>query len=113
MLGTRPEITPQQFEAATGWSIKPEGACKGEECIPLREQPGETLDIARIAEQMNMPLVRTEAADAWALGPASPNGRTLTTAEAPDLELPDLDGKPFRLRSLRGRKVVVYAWAPY
>ena len=31
----------------------------------------------------------------------------------PDLTLPDLDGKPFHLSSLRGQKVLLYAWAPY
>ena len=27
--------------------------------------------------------------------------------------LPDLDGKPFALESLRGQKVVLVAWEPY
>ena len=35
-------------------------------------------------------------------------GRALTTAVAPELELPDADGKPFRLSSLRGKKVVLH-----
>ena len=26
---------------------------------------------------------------------------------------PDLDGKVFRLSSLKGKKVLVFAWAPY
>jgi len=27
--------------------------------------------------------------------------------------LPELNGKEFRLSSLRGQKVLLYAWAPY
>ena len=30
------QLTPDQFEAATGWEIKPEGACQDDVCVPLR-----------------------------------------------------------------------------
>jgi hypothetical protein len=35
------------------------------------------------------------------------------TAEAPDLVLPDRDGNPFALSSLRGHKVALVAWASW
>ena len=41
------------------------------------------------------------------------DARFLTTAVAPDLELPDFDGNPFRLSSLRGQKVLLVAWASW
>ena len=47
------------------------------------------------------------------LGPAAIGSRTLTSARAPEMCLPDLDGKEFRLSSLRGQKVLLFAWAPY
>ena len=54
------------------------------------------------------------AAALWALGPASgPTGRALTTAIAPELELPDVDGNPFKLSSLLGQKVLLVAWATW
>jgi peroxiredoxin len=40
-------------------------------------------------------------------------GRALVSAEAPELVLDDLEGREFRLSSLRGQKVVLVAWAPY
>jgi peroxiredoxin len=48
----------------------------------------------------------------------TPTRRTLpqhvrSSAEAPELVLPDLDGHQFRLSALRGQKVVLVAWAPY
>jgi peroxiredoxin len=49
----------------------------------------------------------------WALGPAAIGSRALASAEAPDLRLPNLDGNLFSLSSLRGQKVLLYAWAPY
>ena len=72
-----------------------------------------SVDVAVVAERLGMGLVSDPESDLTALGPATPGGRVLVTAEAPDLELPDYDGNPFRLSSLRGTKVVLVAWAPY
>jgi len=107
------EITPEEFEAGTGWSIKPEGACKGDVCIPLPAGSGDRIDVRAVAEAMNLPLVAAPEHGLWALGPESIGGRALTTAKAPNMILPDLDGVPFELASLAGQKVLVYAWAPY
>ena len=102
-------IDTDTFQAETGWEIKPEGACKGEVCVPLAG--GFELSLA--AESLGMALVHDAEHGVWALGPESLNGRALVTAEAPDLVLPDLDGKAFHLSSLRGQKVVIVSWAPY
>ena len=101
------------FEKATGWQIKPEGACKSDVCIPLRGQTGSTLNVELLAKDMHLPLVAEDSEQCWALGPESIGGKTLTTALAADMTLPDLDGNLFSLSSLRGKKVLVYAWAPY
>jgi len=104
------DVTAQQFEAHTGWAIKAEGACKAELCVPLG---GAAFDLEAVADKLGMPLVQDAERALWALGPSSLGGRALTTAEAPELVLPDLDGRPFALSSLRGQKVVLVAWAPY
>ncbi len=113
MLLHEPSISREAFEAATGWTFKPEGACKGDVCIPLPFQPAAELELEPLAQAMGMPLVSEPEQHLWALGPESVGARALTTADAPPLTLPDLDGKPFDLASLLGRKVLVYAWAPY
>ena len=46
-------------------------------------------------------------------GPETIGERALVSAEAPELVLDDIEGKPFRLSSLRGQKVVLVSWAPY
>ena len=98
----------------TGWSLKPQGACRGEICVPLTAGvTGGMVDVRQVAGLLAMPLVRHADEDLWALGPASLAGHALPTAEAPELELPDLDGRMFRLSSLRGQKVVIVSWAPY
>ena len=79
--------------------------------MPLR--PEGAFDVVSVAAQLRMALVRDEAAGLWALGPESLGDRALVSAEAPELILDDIDGNEFRLSSLRGRKVVLVAWAPY
>ena len=108
------DVTAAQFEAATGWAIKPEGACKEEVCVPLGG-PGESgaFDLLATAQQLRMGVVTDSDEGRWAVGPASLGDRALTTATAPELVLQQLDGTEFRLSSLRGQKVVVVSWAPY
>jgi hypothetical protein len=95
----------------TGWEIKLEGACRGSVCVPLPD--GAALTPRLLHERLGMPLVGDEQLGVWALGPSTASGRALDTAKVPDIELPDVDGKPFKLSSLLGRKVVVVAWASW
>ena len=110
------DVTDDAFAAGTGWTIKPQGACLGDVCVPLpaevRGSDGR-IDVAVAADRLRMPLVHDEAHRLWSLGPASVTGRALATAEAPELTLPDLDGNPFRLSTLHGRKVLLVAWASW
>ncbi len=105
------DVSAEQFGAGTGWLIKPKGACKGDVCVPLAQ--GGSFRLERVAERLGMAIVRDDEAGLWAIGPESIAERALVTAEAPELVLEDLDGRPFRLSSLRGQKVVVVSWAPY
>jgi hypothetical protein len=105
-----------EIEQGTGWALKPEGACRGSVCVPLPSPGGGALDVTVLADRLRMALVADERHGLWALGPAAAGptvGSGLDTAEAPDFVLPDLAGQPFELRSLRGRKVVLVAWAPW
>jgi hypothetical protein len=112
MILTEPRVRRDEFSARTGWRFEPEGACRGDLCVPLPEPPGEWLDARVLSERLGMPLVGEEAAGPWALGPES-LGRVLQTADAPDLTLPDWKGRPFALSSLRGGKVLLLAWASW
>lgn len=103
-------MTASEFAERTGWEIKPEGACKGDVCVPLGDPD---FDLTDAAERLGMAMVHDETTGQWALGPESTTGRALSTAVAPELVLPDLEGNEFRLSSLRGQKVVLVAWAPY
>jgi hypothetical protein len=110
-------VDTESFEARTGWAIKAQGACKGEVCVPLPDEArvdGGRLDARVVADRLGMPLVEDTTHQRWALGPeSSVTGRALTTATAPELVLPDIDGNPFTLSSLRGQKVLLVAWASW
>jgi len=115
MISEQPSVSTEELRARTGWTIKPEGACKGDICVPLDAdtlQDGR-VDLGSFAERLRMPLLHDEQHELWALGPESLGGRALTTAAAPELVLPDLDGTPFALSTLRGQKVVLTAWASW
>ncbi len=107
-------VDPVELKRRTGWSIKPEGACKDDRCVPLPSGGGTGLAVdARIlAERLGMPLVHDAASGLWCLGPEA-GGRALPSARAPELTLPDLGGAPFSLATLRGTKVLLVAWASW
>ncbi len=106
------EVDPAALERRTGWQIKPQGACKGDRCVPLPAAGGGRVDARLLAQRLGMPLVRDEPSGLWCLGPES-GGRVLSDVHAPDLVLPDIHGREFRLRSLRGSKVLLVAWASW
>jgi hypothetical protein len=112
---TDASVDPGELEARTGWQSKPQGLCLGDLCVPAPgvTRPDGRLDAEVLSERLGMPLVHDELHRRWSLGPATASGRALTTAEAPDLELPDRDGNPFQLSSLLGRKVLLVAWASW
>ncbi len=117
MILTETSVDAAALEAATGWAMKPEGACKADVCVPLpapvRTDDGR-IDVTVLAQRLGMPLVEDTEHGLFALGPETTvTGRALTTAVAPDLELPDHDGNPFKLSSLLGKKVVLVAWASW
>jgi len=105
-------VPPSELERQTGWSLKPEGLCREDRCVPFVASDPASLDLAEVGAALGMPLVHDERHGMWAFG-AEAGGRALATATAPDLELPDADGVPFRLSSLRGQKVLLVAWASW
>ncbi len=116
MLLTEPFVDADDLTRRTGWKIEARGACKGDVCIPL---PAEVhsgdgrVDAAEFAAALRLPLEHDEQHGLWALGPES-GGPVLTTVDAPDLTLPDLvTGEEFSLSSLKGRKIIMVAWASW
>lgn len=109
-----------ELERATGWLWKAEGLCRDDTCLPIprnAQRPlieGDRLDAAGLWRSVGWPVVRSRAGDLWVLGEgASRRGALLTSLEAPDFALPDLDGELHRLSDFRGRKVFLVTWASW
>ena len=112
MILDRLELTPAELEERTGWSLRPEGLCRDDRCVPFPSEPNGVVDVRAVADRLRMPLVHDERHDLWALGPES-GGHVLESAELPSIVLDDVDGRPFDFASLRGRKLVISAWASW
>src|SRR5436309_170647 len=71
MILTTLSVDPAHLEARTGWALKPEGACKGDICVPLPDgaATSPTIDARVLSERLGMPLLHDEAAGLWGLGP--------------------------------------------
>ena len=112
MILDSPFVPVGSLELETGWSVKEQGACRGSMCVPLPTKDG-SVTVDALTDHLGMGVVHDERHGLWALGPSTVSGRALESVEAPDFTLPDLSGRPFRFSSLRGRKVVLVAWASW
>jgi hypothetical protein len=107
-----------ELERATGWQLKPEGACLGEVCVPLPRDGswlrGDRFDLAALAKHLGDPVVHDDEGRVWLFAePAEVKRGQLLSGEAPDFALPDLTGRMHRLSDYRGKKVLLYAWASW
>ena len=100
----------------TGWTLKPEGMCRDERCVPLPAVAvkGGDVDVEAFWHRLGGPVIASQEGDVWALGaPADERNAALEGLQAPDFTLPDVDGKPRTLSELRGKKVFLATWASW
>ena len=103
-------------ERVTGWTLKPEGMCRDERCVPLPAAAvkGGDVDVEAFWQRLGGPVIASQEGDVWALGaPADERNAALEGLQAPDFTLPDVDGKPRTLSELRGKKVFLATWASW
>ena len=109
-------MTDADAERVTGWTLKPEGMCRADLCVPMPASAvkGREVDVEAFWTKLGGPVVASEARDVWALGaPAEERNAALEGLQAPDFTLPDIDGTPRSLSQLRGRKVFLATWASW
>jgi hypothetical protein len=109
-------VSAQTFERITDWTLKPEGLCCGDVCIPGGDAvAGDgSIDLAGFSALTNRSLVLDESERAMSLGAAAEDRSTeLGSLKAPDFSLPDLNGKMHRLSDYRGVKILLAAYASW
>ena len=118
VAGDSVRVAPDVLRDATGWTLKPEGLCQGDVCIPVHDRAAlagaDGVDLAGFAKALGRPLALDVAERAAALGEAaSERSARLATLEAPDFRLPDLHGRMHTLSEHRGKKVLLIAYASW
>ena len=106
-------LTASDAEHATGWTLKLEGMCQADLCVPMPVEGGR-VDVAAFWQKLGNPVVHDTACEIWVLGAgADQRNAALTGLMAPDFTLPDLACTPHTLSALRGRKVFLCTWASW
>jgi hypothetical protein len=116
-------LAPGDLRRASGWELKPEGACLSDVCVPLTgERAGFVrgaggamrFNLAALARLLDMPSLHDAGTGTWCFGEsAASRARRVLSPEAPDFTLPDLAGKPHSLSDYRGQKIFMVAWASW
>jgi hypothetical protein len=113
-------LTRADLKTVSGWEYKPQGFCRGEVCVPVPDArrnefvEGERYNLAALASLLGQPVATDAEHDAWCFGEAATERkRMLTSLDAPDFILPDLDGKMHSLSDYRGKKVLLVSWASW
>jgi len=111
-----PWLSAGDAERVTGWTLKPEGMCRDELCVPLPAtlRRGDLVDVAAFWRHIGNPVVTDKIGAAMVLGAgAEQRNRSLEGLAAPDFALRDLSGMEHRLSGQRGKKVLLVTWASW
>jgi peroxiredoxin len=107
-----------------GFTLKPEGMCRDEICIPVRQNENSDLYVSRqgekwisltqFARNLKQAYAHDADTDTWSFGEIPlTRDSFLHAARAPDFELKDRSGKTVRLTDFRGKKVMLVTWASW
>ena len=114
-------VPASELPAATGWELRPEGACRGDVCVPIpRGREGDFVrgrparfNLAALERLLAEPVVHDDAHGVWFFGTAATRLDDMQSLQAPDFTLPDLEGRPHALTDYRGKKVFLVFWASW
>ncbi len=117
-------VTMKDLKRATRFEVKPQGVCRDELCFPLpkarkadfisKKGGVSWFNLTEFARLIKQPFASDEKHGVWYFGSRSEeiNDR-LSSLEAPDFTLPDMNGKTHSLAEFRGKKVLLLTWASW
>ena len=111
-------VTARRVARAVDQTLKPEGLCRDDVCVPVRDRNAIELDggldLVAVAELLGSPTMIAADEAVVAVGvPAARRQEALERRRAPDVELPDLDGVDHRLTEWDGRRRLLVAFATW
>jgi hypothetical protein len=111
-------LAPERLADAIGWELKPQGLCRDDMCVPVRDPAslfvGKDLDLAAVAAALGrISVVDAESGIAAVAMDAGGRHGALDSLRAPSFALDDLDGRSHRLEEWRGRKRLLVAFASW
>jgi hypothetical protein len=116
-------ITTADLRRATRFEVKPQGVCRDELCFPLpkakqqeflrKETGGAWFNLTAFAALVRQPVAHDEALAVWYFGLRGDQRQILSSLQAPDFKLPDINGKPHSLSDFHGKKVLLVTWASW
>ncbi|HEY3671912.1 MAG TPA: TlpA disulfide reductase family protein [Acidimicrobiia bacterium] len=103
---------------ALGWTLKPEGLCRDDTCVPVRDGDalfvGGRLDLVAVADALGRLTVVDADAGIVAVAIDQEQRRAaLDGLTAPDVTLRDLDGEEHSLSDWGGRKRLLHAFSSW
>jgi hypothetical protein len=111
-------VASDALPATLGWTLKPEGLCRDDVCVPVRDRDallvGDRVDLAAAAGALGRATVVD--ADTGIVAVALDREQRATALQslvAPDVTLHDLDGVPHRLSEWRGQKRLLHAFSSW
>ena len=113
-------LAPSELERL-GWTLEPEGLCRGPLCVPILParraelvRADGAVNLAALARHRGQAVVHDAERGVWVCGPAGEvRDAARRSLAAPDFTLPDLDGRLHSLSEHRGRKVLLNSWASW
>jgi hypothetical protein len=117
-------VTLADLTRATGYEVKPQGVCRRELCFPIPKakradflaQQGSVkwFNLSAFARLVKQPVARDEKLATWYFGPRPDvQNSYLSSLQAPNFTLPDMNGKLHSLADFRGKKVLLVTWASW
>ena len=113
-------IQPDDLPSVNGFTLKPQGACYEDMCVPIGEslfveQDGKKwFDLTAFADLLGQPYVADTNARVWSFAeiPSRREGM-MVDAMAPDFEVTDRGGQVVRMADLKGKKALIVTWSSW
>ncbi len=111
-------VDKNDFERLSGWSLEPEGLCKGAVCVPVKNSQllsdGMNIDLLEFSRMVNQNIIVDSQYRVAAFGEqALSRAESMKSLDAPNFTLPDIHGKQVSFSDFNRRKRLLLAWSSW